>query len=90
MKIVIDISEEDFDIIKHNVKCNNPLSPMSQECVMTMIADGTSLQKVLENFKVEIAHEIERLGVGSFYYYGLKYANEIVDNHISGRENDEC
>lgn len=89
MKIVIDISKEDFEIIKHNVKCNNPLSPMSPECVMTMIADGTSLPKVLENIKAEIAHEIENLGVGSFYYYGLKYAKEIVDKHISGKENDE-
>lgn len=45
MKLIIDIFEEDFKIIKENVKRNNPLSPMNQEVTMTMIANGIPLKE---------------------------------------------
>lgn len=45
MQIVIDIDEEDFNIMKHNVAVDNPLCPLSQEEIVTKIAHGTPLPK---------------------------------------------
>lgn len=45
MQIVIDIDEDDFKIIKHNVEVNHPLCPLSEEVVVTKIANGTPLPK---------------------------------------------
>lgn len=41
MKLIIDITEEDFEIIKHNVAVNNPLCPINQKDMVIKIANGT-------------------------------------------------
>jgi len=42
-KLVIKITKEDFEIMKHNVAVDNPLCPLSQEEIVTIIANGTPL-----------------------------------------------
>ena len=43
MKVVIDIDEEDFEIMKHNVAVDNPLCPISQKDMVIKIANGIPL-----------------------------------------------
>ena len=43
MKLVIDIDEEDYKIMKHNIAINNPLCPLSQEEMISKVANGTPL-----------------------------------------------
>jgi hypothetical protein len=45
MEIVIKISKEDFEIMKHNIAVHNPLCPLSQEDIVVTIANGTPLPK---------------------------------------------
>ena len=45
MQIVIDISEDDYKIMKHNIAVNNPLCPLSQEEMVSKVASGTPLPK---------------------------------------------
>lgn len=45
MDLVINIPEEDFEIMKHNVAVDNPLCPISQEKMVAIIANGTPLKK---------------------------------------------
>jgi hypothetical protein len=45
MQIVIDIDEEDFEIMKHNISVDNPLCPLSQKEMVSKIANGTPLPK---------------------------------------------
>lgn len=45
MQIVIEIDEEDFEIMKHNIAVNNPLCPLSQEEMVATVAKGTPLPK---------------------------------------------
>ena len=45
MKIVIDIDEDDFKIMKHNVAVDYPLCPLSEAVVVTKIAQGIPLPK---------------------------------------------
>ena len=45
IKLVIKISEEDFEIMKHNIAINNPLCPLSQEEMISKIANGIPLPK---------------------------------------------
>ena len=45
MQIVIDIDEEDYKIMQHNVAVDNPLCPLGQKEIVTRIANGTPLPK---------------------------------------------
>ena len=45
MELVISIPEEDFEIMKHNVAVDNPLCPLSEKDIVTIIANGTPLPK---------------------------------------------
>lgn len=45
MQLMIEIDEEDFNIMKHNVAVDNPLCPLSQKEIVTKIANGTPLPK---------------------------------------------
>lgn len=45
MEIVIKIDEEDYKIMKHNIAVNNPLCPLSQEEMVSKVANGTPLPK---------------------------------------------
>lgn len=60
MQIVIEIPEEDYEIMKHNIDVNNPLCPLSQEEMVSKVADGTPLPKVqtdmLDEIRAEIVH----------------------------------
>lgn len=43
--LVIKIDEEDYKIMKHNIAVNNPLCPLSQEEMVSKVANGTPLPK---------------------------------------------
>ena len=45
IQLVIKISEEDYEIMKHNIAVNNPLCPLSQEEMVSKVANGTPLPK---------------------------------------------
>ena len=45
MKLVIDIDEEDYEIMKHNVAVDNPLCPLGEREMVNVIANGTPLPK---------------------------------------------
>jgi hypothetical protein len=45
MQIVIDIDEEDYKIMQHNVAVDNPLCPLGQKEIVTRIANGIPLPK---------------------------------------------
>ena len=40
---MIEIDEEDYKIMKHNIAVNNPLCPLSQEEMVSKVANGTPL-----------------------------------------------
>lgn len=43
IEVVIRISEEDFKIMKHNIKVNNPLCPLSEDKMVSIVASGIPL-----------------------------------------------
>ncbi len=43
IELVIKIPEEDFEIMKHNVAVDNPLCPLGEKEMVTIIANGTPL-----------------------------------------------
>ena len=45
IELVIKIPEEDFEIMKHNIEVDNPLCPLSQEKMVTMVANGKPLPR---------------------------------------------
>ena len=45
IELVIKIDEEDYNIMKHNIAVNNPLCPLSQEEMVSKVANGTPLPK---------------------------------------------
>lgn len=57
MKLIIDIDKEDFEIMKHNIAVGNPLCPLSQEEMVSKVANGIPLDKI----RAEIA-EIQLIG----------------------------
>lgn len=43
MELIIKLSKEDYEIMKHNVEMHNPLCPLNQEDMVTIIANGVPL-----------------------------------------------
>ena len=43
IELVIKILKEDFEIMKHNIAVNNPLCPLSQEEIVSKVANGIPL-----------------------------------------------
>lgn len=86
MKIVIDIPDNEYKDIKEYYEKNNTV-----EATYSYIYHGTPLDKVIEDIKAEIEEAME-----DFYYdehdlgvrAGFRFALEIIDNHISGKEKE--
>ena len=74
MKLIIDIPEKEYDLLKF---CGEDFSPLYKA-----IANGIPL----EDIKAEIEEEIHKNGydIG----YGLAIAKDIIDKHI-GVKNDK-
>lgn len=45
MELVIKISKEDYEVMKHNVAANNPLCPLREAEMVSIVANGTPLPK---------------------------------------------
>lgn len=45
VELVIKIDEEDYEIMKHNIAVNNPLCPLGQKEMVTVVANGIPLPK---------------------------------------------
>lgn len=43
IEVVIRISEEDFKIMQHNIRVNNPLCPLSEDKMVSKVANGIPL-----------------------------------------------
>lgn len=76
MKIVIDISEEDYSETMYK----SEYSPSEMDWADRIISDGTPLEKVLEDIKAEI----RKCNVADFI--AVQSVLEIIDKHISGEE----
>lgn len=89
MELVIKISKEDFEIMKHNIAVNNPLCPLSQEEMVCKVANGIPLPErlgikissrlvddVLDKIRTEIQSEIEeeKIDTERLYYDDLERA----------------
>lgn len=59
MKLIIDINDKDFEIMKHNIAVNNPLCPISQKEIVTKIVNGTPLDHVFNTIKDGIKEEAD-------------------------------
>ncbi len=85
MQIVIDIPEERYKHIQEEQWLPNRL------LIEKAITNGTPLDKIIEDIKAEIEKAME-----DFYYdehdfgvrAGFRFALEIIDNHISGKEQE--
>ena len=88
MKLVVDIDKNDYDIIKYVIQA---IGSDYMPCVI--IANGTPLEKVLEDIKAEI-EELKSCCDDEWdaFLTGRKeaYNNvlEIIDKHISGKEKE--
>ena len=86
MKIVIEINEEDYKIMKHNVAINNPLCPLGQKEMVTAIANGIPLPKgkrLIDADKIFNHAFITEAEEGDIFvqkYYCIK--KEIMDNAL--------
>ena len=45
IELIIKIDEEDFEIMKHNIAVDNPLCPLSQEEMVSRVANGVLIPK---------------------------------------------
>ena len=45
IELVIKIDEDDYRIMQHNIAVNNPLCPLSQEEMVSKVANGVPLPK---------------------------------------------
>ena len=88
MILVIDIQEEVKAIIVDNNI--NACDIDVYDCLMIAVSNATSLEKVLEDIKAEIEHELNRNTSGNeMFGKGLKcgYGEciAIIDSYISGK-----
>ena len=103
IELVIKISKEDFEIMKHNVAVDNPLCPLSQKEMVTTIANGIPLPKhhgriadlsaVYEDICSDI-NAMTRIGVAIDGAWLWAKLNDAIDNaptiiEGSESENDE-
>lgn len=77
MQIVIDIPEEDFERCKKRFR-------MRLNIMGDAIANGTLLAEVIEDIKAEIKDQMD----DDDYFCGLNLALQIIDKHISGKEQE--
>lgn len=79
MKLIIDIDKEDFKIMKHNIAVNNPLCPLSQEEMVSKVANGIPLE--------DIKAEIEQMNnIDYVEPVTVDEVLEIINKHIGDTE----
>lgn len=86
MQIVIDIPEE----IYNDVMTDGVLYIQYEGEIGRAIRSSTPLEKVFEDIKAEIEEQItpKESGKSMIQNCGLSMALEIIDKHISGKENE--
>ena len=77
MKLVIDISESYYEECKQQAK--------GHIGTCTTIAKGVPIAEVIEDIKKEIKDQMD----DDDYFCGLSLALQIIDKHISGKEQSE-
>lgn len=81
MRIEIDISEEDYNIIKHNNAIDNPLCPLSQKEVVCIISNGMPVSEKQECALKEIEEEINSPNRGTCDYFIVDKIEEIINKY---------
>ena len=76
IELVIRISEEDYKIMKHNIAVNNPLCPLSQEEMVSKVANSVPLSKVQTDMLTKIRTDIELLT----YYWCEVNPKSVIDD----------
>lgn len=88
MKMVIDITEEAYNLLQ-----NEGVDWLGAGHILDRVANGRPLSKVVENIKTEIKEEIDQTWYTKDSYQegykdGLLKANEYIDKYISEEESD--
>ena len=87
MKLIIDIDEEDFKIMKHNITVDNPLCPISQKEMVVKIANGVPLDKI----KTEILlrdKNVKDVRTDGHCFFTAEEIFEIINKHIEKGANE--
>ena len=88
MRLVIEIDEIDYEIMKHNI-ANNPLCPLRQEEIVSKIAKGTPLpapmqtdilDKIAEELADTCAYEQKVHGKTEFFH-GINYCLSVIEKY---------
>ena len=88
IELVIKIPEEDYEIMKHNIAVNNPLCPLSQEEMVSKVANGIPLPKGHGDLKDErevvsillkYAHSEQGRRFANFLVSEIKDAPTIIE-----------
>ncbi len=83
MKLIIDIPEERYKLI-----CDEQWLPYRLS-IEKAIANGTPFDSVIEDIKADILCARDGLEAKGYMneIHALNFALEIIDKHISGKEN---
>lgn len=89
IEVIIKIPREDFAIMKHNIAINNPLCPLSQEEMVSKVANGVPLPIIIDKIRAEI-DDINLNDVATEYedrFYGFQQeVIKIIDNYKAESE----
>ena len=87
IELVIKIPEEDCEIMKHNVMVSNPLCPLSEEEMVTIVANGTPFPKghgrLIDAGRLK---EVFRKNTGYDYHDLIDIAPTIIESESEDNE----
>ena len=87
MRLVIDINEKDYEIMKHNIAINNPLCSLGEEEIVRKIANGTPLDKIRAEI-MQVANQ-EKFHDAK-WALGLRHAVTIIDKYKAESEESDA
>ena len=86
MKIVIDIPEEDYAMMKLAYESGMGNSAMKRILQGTPIEQTNTTHSILDDIKAEIDNECIGYPPSADYYKAIKKAVRIIEKRISGKE----
>ena len=86
MKLIIDIPDNIYDAIKkvQTLVSGQRSGKTFLQILVNSVENGTPFDSVIEDIKAEIKDQMD----DDDYFCGLSLALQIIDKHISGKENE--
>ena len=84
MNLIIDIPNERYELLK---AVNKQLGRNGATPEELAILNGVPLKEVADDIKAEINQEYLAEGHSTDYWNGIDKCMQIIDKHISGKEN---